>query len=140
MEPVELLSGWRRCGRPRSRLCASLLVARPVRGLIPSELVQIPPGEQASVMAVVEYDFHGILPDRLHRTDTDIFLSQHQHLLPRTMSFDFGRGRVHAQVLERQLETATVRKTDFQQPGFAAYFDFGRYRVRHISASIGPGL
>ena len=135
MDPVELLARWRLGG-----FAAPLLVARPVNGLISSELVQIPPGEQTGVMAVIEHNFHGILSDRLHSTDTDIFLAQHQHFLPRAMSFDFRRGRVHTQVLERQLEPATVRKTHFQQPGFAAYFDFSRDRVSHISASIGPGL
>jgi hypothetical protein len=136
MDPVELLA--------RRRLSdgfgAALLVARPVQSLIPSELVQIPPGEQAGVMAVIEHNLHGILTDRLHSSYADIFFTQHKHFLTRAMPFDFRRGRVHAQVLERQLEPAPVRKTHFQQPGFAAYFDFSRDRVSHISASIGPGL
>ena len=135
MSRVELLS--RRRG---SGFAAPLLVARPVDRLIPSELVQVPPGEQPGVMAIIEHNFHGILPDGLDGTDTDIFLSQHQHFLPGTMSFDFRGGRVHPQVLKRQLKPAAIRKTHFQQPGFAAYFDFGRDRVSHISASIGPGL
>jgi hypothetical protein len=135
MDPVELLAR-----RWLGRIDAPLLVARPVHRLISSELMQIPPGEQAGVMPVIEHNFDGILSDGLHRTDTDILLSQHQHFLAGAMSFDFSRGRVHAQVLERQLEPAAVRKTHFQQPGFAAYFDFCRDRVSHISASIGPGL
>jgi len=135
MDPVELLARRRLGG-----FGAPLLVARPVNRLISSELVQIPPGEQAGVMAVIEDNFHRILSDGLHGTNTDIILSEHQYFLTRTMSFDFRRGGMHAQVLERQLEAATVRKTHFQQPGFAAYFDFSRDRVSHISASIGPGL
>ena len=122
------------------RLCglgAPLLVARPVAGLIPSELVQIPPGEQTSVMSVVEDDSDGILADGLYRADAHVFLTKHQDLLPRTMSFDFGRRRVHPQILERQLEAPSIRKTHFEQPGFAAYFDFGRNRVSHGAASIG---
>jgi hypothetical protein len=135
MDPVELLAR-----RWLGRIDAPLLVARPVHRQISSELMQIPPGEQAGVMPVIEHNFDGILSDGLHRTDTDILLSQHQHFLAGAMSFDFSRRRVHAQVLERQLEPAAVRKTHFQQPGFAAYFDFCRDRVSHISASIGPGL
>jgi hypothetical protein len=135
MDTVELLAR-----RWLGGFGAPLLITRPVHRLISSELVQIPPGEQAGVMAVVEHNFDGILSDGLHRTDTDSLLSQHQHFLTRAMSFDFSRGGVHAQVLEGQLEPAAVHKTHFQQPGFAAYFDFSRDRLRHISASIGPGL
>ena len=51
MSRVELLS--RRRG---SGFAAPLLVARPVDRLIPSELVQVPPGEQPGVMAVIEHD------------------------------------------------------------------------------------
>jgi hypothetical protein len=135
MDSVELLARRRLSG-----FGAPLLVTRPVHRLISSELVQISPGEQSGVMTVIEHNFDGVLPDGLHGADTDIFLTQHQHLLPRSMSFDFRRRRVHAQVLEGQLEPATVRKTHFQHPGFAAYFDFSRDMVSHISASIGPGL
>jgi hypothetical protein len=136
MDPVELFA-LRRLG---AGFGAALLVSRPVHCLIPSELLQIPPGEQAGVMAIIEHDFDGILADRLHCPDADVLLSQHQDLLPRAMAFDFRRGRVYTQVLERQLEPATVRKTHFQQPGFAAYFDLSRDRVGHMCASIGPGL
>ena len=140
MDPVELLARRRLGGFGVGGLGAPLLVARPVDCLISSELVQIPPGEQAGVMPVIEHNFDGVLSDGLHGPDADILLPQHQHLLAGAVSFDFSRGRVHAQVLERQLEAATVRKTHFQQPGFAAYFDFSRDRVSHISASIGPGI
>jgi hypothetical protein len=122
------------------RFRAALLVAFPIRRVIASQLMQISPCEQAGVVPVVKDDFHGILSDRLHGTDTDILLTEHQHLLARAMPFDFRGGRMHPQVLERQLEPATVRKTHFQQPGFAAYLDFRREGFRHISASIGRGL
>lgn len=118
----------------------SFLVTVPVGGLIASQLVQIPPGEQAGVVPVVENDFHGILSDRLDGADTDSLLTEHQHLLSRPVSFDFRGGRMHTQVFEGQLEPAAVRKTHFQQPGFAAYLDFSREGVRHMSPSIGPGL
>lgn len=129
-----LLAGWM-CGLRTARL-----VAGPVSHLIPSELVQVPPGEQTGVVSVIEHDFDGILSDGLDGTDTDIFLAEHQDLLSRAMSFDFRGGRVHTQVLERQLKPAAVRKTHLEQAGFAADFDFSRHGVSHISASIGPGL
>jgi hypothetical protein len=125
---------------PLGRMCglgAPLLVARPVAGLVPSELIQIPPGEQTCVMSVVEDDLDGILSDRLDRADSHVFLTEHQHLLARTVSFHFGGGRVHTQILERQLEAAPIGKTHFEQPGFVTDFDFGRYRVSHSVASIG---
>jgi hypothetical protein len=120
----------------RWRSGAPLLVTCPVGGPVAAELIQVPPGEQPGVMAVIEHNFDGILPDRLNRPDADIFLPEHQDLLSGTVSFHLGGRRVHAQVLERQLKAAAVRKTHFQQPGFAAYFDFGRNWIRHRSASI----
>ena len=125
---------------PGGCLGAPLLVSRPIGRPVSSELVQVPPGEQTGVMAVVEDDFHGILSDRLNSADADVFLPQHQHFLAGPMPFDFGGGRMHPQVLEGQLEPATVRKTHFQQPGFAAYFDLSRDWVGHISLSIDSDL
>jgi hypothetical protein len=131
-------------GRPGARigggLCPPRLVARPVRRLVCSELVQIPPGEQSRVMSVIEDNFNGILSDRLDGPDADFFLTQYQDFLSRTVSFDFRGGRVHTQVLERQLESAAVGKTDFQQTRFAADFDFGSDGVTHLCTSIVPGL
>src|SRR5262249_40388604 len=104
----------------RSRLlrlrCAgtSFFITRPVGSAISPELVEVPPGEQTRVMSVIEDDFDGILPDRLHRTDSHIFLPEHQDLLSRAMPLDFGGGRVHPEVLEWQLEPAAVGETHFQ--------------------------
>jgi hypothetical protein len=136
MGNLQLLSGQLPGGRPG----APLLVSRPIGRVVSSELVQIPPGEQAGVVSVVEDEFDGILSDRLDSADPDVFLSEHQHFLTRAMPFDFGGGRMHPQVLEGQLEPAAVRKSYFQQPGFAAYFDFSRDRVGHMSVSIGTDL
>ena len=125
---------------PANRFRAALLVARPVRLPIPPELMQIPPGEQAGVMAIVKDDFHRIVSDRLHCTDPYVFLSEHQHLLSGAMPFDFRGGRVHPQVLKRQLKAAAVRKADLQQPGFAADLDFCSEGFGHMLASISRGL
>jgi hypothetical protein len=130
------MGAFRLLSRRLRRLCTPLLVPRPVDRVVPSELVEIPPGEQAGVMSVIEDDFDGILSNWLHRPDTHIFLAEHQDLLSRTMSFYFCRRRVHPQVLERQLEPPAICKTHFQQPGFAAYFDFRRDEVSHRSVSI----
>jgi hypothetical protein len=132
--------------RPESKVLsadgfrAAFLVTLPIDGLIASQLVQIPPGEQAGVVPVVEHNFDGILSDGLDGADADSLFIEHQHLLSGPMSFDFRGGRMHTQVFERQLEPAAVRKTHFQQPGLAAYLDFGREGVGHMSPSIGPGL
>jgi hypothetical protein len=136
----QLLSGVRPAAGAGGSLRPPRLVARPVRRIIPSELVQIPPGEQAGVMSVIEDNFDGILADWLDAPDADIFLTQHQDFLSRTVSFDFRGGRVHTQILKRQLESAAVGKTHCQQTGFAADFDFGRDGITHICPSIGPGL
>jgi hypothetical protein len=121
-------------------LGAPILVSRPIGRLVSSELVQIPPGEQTGVMSVVEDEFNGILSDRLDSADPDVFLPEHQHFLARAMPFDFGGGRMHPQVLEGQLEPATVGKTYFQQAGFAAYLDLSRDWVGHMYVSIGSDL
>ena len=131
-------------GRAGARMSGSLrpplLVASPIRRLVPSELVQVPPGEQSRVMPVVKDNFDGVLADGLDRPDADILFAQHQHFLSRAMSFDFRGGRMNAQILERQLEPAAVGKTDFQQSGFVADFDFSCDGITHICTSIGPGL
>jgi len=130
---------FRLASRAGNGLGAPLLIAGPVTGVIPPELVQVPPGEQAGVMPVIENDFDGILTHGLDSTDTHIFFTQHQHFLSRTMSFDLSGRRVHAEVLERQLETAAVRELHLEQPGFAADFDFGRDELTH-TPSIGRPL
>ena len=125
---------------PTNRFGAALLVVRPVRFPIPSQLMQVPPGEQPGVMPIVKDDLHRIVSDRFDCADTHIFLSEHQHFLSGAMSFDFRGGRVNPQVLKRQLEAAAVRKADLQQPGFAADLDFGSEGFGHMLASIGRGL
>jgi hypothetical protein len=117
-----------------------LLVALPQCCVIATQLVEIPPGEQPGVMAVVENQFYSILSNGLDGSDADILLAEHQNLLSRAMSFDFRGGRMNSKVLERQLEAAAVRKTHFQQPRFAADFDFCRDGFSHVPVSIGPGL
>jgi hypothetical protein len=130
------MGAFRLLSRRLRRLSAPLLVPRPVDRVVPTELVEIPPGEQSGVMSVIEDNFDGILSNWLYSADTHILLAEHQDLLSRTMSFDFRRGRVHPQVLERQLEPAAICKTHCQQPGFAAYLDFRRHEVSHRSVSI----
>jgi len=136
---AELLSSGRRSAGG-ARLVAPRLVTRPVGYLIATQLIQVPPGEQPSVMSVIENDFHGIVSDRLHCPDADGFLAEHQDFLARAVSLDLRGGRMHAQILERQLETAAILKTHFQEPGLASNLDFGSHGIRHSPASIGPGL
>jgi len=86
-------------------------------------------------MAVIEHIFTHIAR-RARRTDTGHSPFPAPAFLPGTMSFDFRGGRVHAQYSNGS-STGCHPQNHFQQPGFAAYFDFGRDRVSHISASIG---
>src|SRR5581483_1315192 len=102
------LSSW----GTRCRTGAPLLVPCPVRGPIAAELVQIPPGEQPGVMPVIEDNFDCILPDRLNRPDTHVFLAEHQDFLSGAVPFHFGGRRVNAQILECELKPAAVHKTD----------------------------
>src|SRR5882724_7483484 len=88
---------------PADGLRPSFLVTPPIGGLVAAQFVQIPPGEEAGVVPVVESDFHGILSDRLHGADADILFTEDQHLLSRPVSFDFRGGRMHTQVFERKL-------------------------------------
>lgn len=117
-----------------------LLVAGPVDRLIPSKLLQVPPREEAGVMPVIEDDFDGVLAHRLDCADANVFLAQHQHLLSGTVSFDFGGRGMHTEVLEWQLEAATIGEMHLEQSGSAADFDFGCDRITHNPASIGRDL
>jgi len=123
-----------------SRFRAARLVARPVGRMVPSQLMQVPPSEQAGIVAVIEDDFDGILPNGFDCPHADVFLAQHEDFLPRTVPFDFRGRRVHPEVLERQLKPAAVREADFQHPGNISDFDFGRDGIGHIYTSIVTGL
>src|SRR5579871_3269165 len=120
-----------------TRLGAALQVAGPVRRLLAPELVQVLPGVQAGVVAVVEDQLDRVLADRVHRADVHVLLAQHERLLPRTVALHLGRGGVHPQVLERQLEAAAVVEAHLEQPRRAAQADFSGNGLGHRARSIG---
>ena len=70
----------------------SFLIALPVRGLIPSQLMQISPGEQAGVVTVVEDDLDGVLADGFHCADADSLFAEDQHFLAGAMPLYFSGG------------------------------------------------
>ena len=91
----------------------SFPITLPVCGLIQSQLMQIPPSEQTRIMAIVKDDLHRVLANRLHGANADGLLAEHEHFLPRPVPFHFRGGRMHPQILERQLKPAAVGKGDF---------------------------
>ena len=69
----------------------------------------------------------------LHGTHADFVLALLQRLLTRPVPAHFGRGRVDAQVFERQLEARAVVERDFEQTGASAGCDGGWVRHREVS-------
>src|SRR5215469_4500956 len=116
-------------------------VARPLLGALTPELVQVLPGVKAGVVAVIENQFYRVLPHRLDGSDADVLLAEDQHLLAGPVPFDFGGGRVHAQVFEGQLEMAAVREGHLEHARGTAQSNLGRDELGHrLPTSIGPAL
>src|SRR5579863_4767822 len=111
-------------------------ISRPVCLALAAELVQIFPGVQPAVVPVVKHQFDGVLSHRFDRHDADVLLAEHQHLLARTVALDLGGGRMHAQILEGQLEAAAVGEAYLQHTRGAAQADLGGDGLGH-KPSIG---
>src|SRR4051812_47354649 len=90
-----------------------------------TELAQVLPREEPAVVAVVEDQLHGVLPDGLDRPDPDVLFAEHEDLLARAMPLHLGGRRMHAQVFERQQEARAVVECDFQHAGHGSQLDLG---------------
>ena len=97
--------------------------------------MQIFPGKEPRVVAVVEQQAHGVVADRFNGADADAFLAGYQHARLDAMSL-YLRGRlVNAQVLGGQLVVRAIVKRDLEQPGLRAQANLngGRYTHNHES-------
>ena len=79
-----------------------------------AELVQQGPGVDAGVVAIVEFQHHGVVAHRMNGLDVDPLLAHLQYPLPGPMALDFGRGAVDAQQLAGQSEHLAAVKADLQ--------------------------
>src|SRR6185312_308343 len=102
-------------------------------------LVEVFPGVEAGVVAIIEDELHGVLAYRLDRAHADRLFAEYQGLLARAVPFDLGRRGMDAQVLERQLEAAAILEGDFQQARCAAQLDFDGLRVCGCHGGLGVG-
>src|SRR6185437_14813811 len=108
-------------------------VMGPLGFAVAAQLVEVLPGVEAGVVAVVEDQLHGVLADRLDGADADGLFTEHQGFLAGAVALHLGRGGIDTQVLERQLEPAAVLESDFQQAGGPAELDFYGVGVgRHL--------
>ena len=83
-------------------------VLPPLLLAVAAELVQVRPRVQPGVVAIVEYEAHRVVADRLDAADADLCLPSTSVPSPAPWPLHFGRRRVHAQVFERQLEVRAV--------------------------------
>jgi hypothetical protein len=89
-------------GRQRGEVLA------PILGLARTEFVEVIPGVQARIVAVVEHQLDGVIADRLDIADVDVLLAGLQHRLLGAVAAHFGRRRMHAQVFAGQFEALAV--------------------------------
>src|SRR5512138_3861065 len=87
-------------------------VVLPQRCLVDAEVVQVLPRIDAGVVAVRKEQIDAVKTDRLGGIDQHLTLADLQHFLPGSVAAHFGRRRIDAQELERQLEMRTVRERD----------------------------
>ena len=76
----------------RSRASAKSAIV-PAGLLLAAERVEIGPGEDAGVVAVVEDDAHGVIADRLEPADGDVLLAADGDALLGRMALHLGRWR-----------------------------------------------
>src|SRR5262245_718400 len=83
-------------------------IALPAHVLVLSELGQISPDIEPVIVAVVEYDAHRVVSDRLEPRDADRFLARDRDALRRAVALHLGARRQHAQELGRQRKALAV--------------------------------
>jgi len=76
--------------------------------LLPSDLVEIIPGEDPGVMHVVEQETNRIVPNRLDRHDANMTTSEDCRALRRSVTLNLGAGTLDAQVLCREHKIVAV--------------------------------
>src|SRR5258705_4011583 len=90
-------------------------IAAPALLVFEAELVEIGPGIDPGIVEIVEGDAHRIVADRLQRDDPDMGAAGDQCLLAGSVTLDFGRWALDAQIFGREAEPATVVVGDLEQ-------------------------
>jgi hypothetical protein len=108
------------------RLGKSRQVFLPQSFSINGKVVQPFPGVESGIVAIVEAKAHGIRSDRLDTGDVYLLFADLKYFLTWPMAAYFGGGRVHPQVLDRQLVVGAVIKRDLEDPRLLVQFYFGR--------------
>ena len=76
-------------------------------------------------MVIIEEQLNGIVTDLLDTIDVDILFTELQFFLPGPVTLDFSRRGIHAQILGRQIKTATIIKGNFQHMAGFMQVDLG---------------
>ncbi|MNH96904.1 hypothetical protein D3C73_495860 [compost metagenome] len=90
-----------------------------------SQLAQITPGENSTVVSVVESNTHGIISGRNQISDRHHTLAGNRHLLARAMALNLGRGRENPQPLGGQRKTRSIVECHRQRPLVFGHAQFG---------------
>ena len=106
---------------PRNRL----QIGGPACGLLAPQLMQVIPGEDTGVVAVIEHQQHGVIAHWLHCRNRDIALAGDDAFFARSVALNLGAWAFDAQIFQRQGAVGAVVKTDIQALGRAIQADFG---------------
>ena len=98
-------------------------VILPALCLLSAQLVQVGPGEETSVMAIVEHQLQGVITHGFDGTDPHVHLTGLQYLLPGAVTAYLCRRGVHSQVFAAQRILFAASIFQFQLPGTAVQFN-----------------
>ena len=99
----------------------------PVVVHVAPQFVQVLPVVEPGIVAVIEYEPHGVVPDRVDPREHDPVLAGLQGFLPGAVPTDLRAGRMDPQVFERVLKFAVVIESDDENPGLLLEANFSGF-------------
>jgi len=111
-----------------SGISQAVEVILPVRLVVYTQFVQVRPGEDAGIVAIVKRDFNGVVARRCELINANIFLASLQHFLARSVTTHLGRRRIDPQVFARQVTFESVIEVQLQNTAALVKLDFGGAR------------
>src|SRR5262249_36561029 len=112
-----------------------------------AELMQVVPGEEAGVVAVVEGDADGVVAHGFDLGDGDVLFAGDENFRRRSVALHLGAWAFDAEIFRRQLECGSVVEggdqnalgllvTQLNRPRRAAHFNSSSVRWRASSGSM----
>ena len=98
-----------------------------------TQFLQIFPGVDAAIVAIVENDANRIIAGGDHGTDGNIAFAGHCDLLSRPMALHLGRGLKHAQHLGLKAVNASIIEGNGQFAPVFRHKQLGRPGIAHFS-------